>query len=71
MSETESKAKKGKVSESSGWWICEFVKPEKGSSYKKGDKETYHKSTADILEKKGIINKVSELEEYHPKMAKK
>lgn len=55
-----------KSEKKSGWWECTM---KKGTD--KGETRLYHKSTANVLEKKGFLKKDKELDKYVPAHAKK
>ena len=62
--------KKDMKREKTGWFIIEFLKDH--GSYKKGDKETYHISTAKALvDKLKVAKVVEELSVYRPKKENK
>lgn len=64
------KEKEGMKKEKTGWFIIKFTKDH--GSYKKGDTETYHISTATALvDKLEVAEIVQELEKYVPKKENK
>ena len=66
----EAKTKKDMKQVETGWVVLEFT--EDWGTKKKGDKETYHNSTADTLvNQKEVAKVVEKLKKYVPKEAKK
>lgn len=61
MAETKSKELE------KGMYECQFVKPLTRSSHKKGEKVTYHSSTAQVLKERGVIKILGKLKNYQPK----
>lgn len=55
--------------EKTGWVILEFTKAH--GTKKAGDKETYHKSTANALVERKVAKVVEELTKFVPKKAEK
>lgn len=58
---------KKQATKKTGFVVVKFLNDEPGN--KKGEKRTYHISTANTLVKKKIVEIVEELEEYVPKTA--
>jgi hypothetical protein len=68
MSAEETKTKKVTNLEE-GMYNVEFSKD--SGSYKKGDKAVYHSSTAETLQKKGLVKVEGKIKVYIPKTMKK